>query len=549
MFSDTKMLPLSFAKPTSNLNVNLIFENIQDALHLNPNDSLLVIGKPNNLKFINSSQVLPLLNGLNIPDSWFNESISYLTQSENVLKESSESDSSLIQKLDTKVSWLNKLIIETLPGKCSRNNTPSRAHYVTKIINRNLFGNKQVLLIVCEETNAIAYVPAISRAFPVYSQKTINIDTSESRIVQVLFLYINQGKIVYPNNQDIECFNILSKSVRLTARIIDTPCAEMTTDHFLDEINLVANELGIKPFVIEGEELKVRGFGGLYNVGKAAVNSPKLVVLSSLVANPRKTVAWIGKGIVFDTGGLCIKSRQGMCSMKRDCGGAATVLGAFYTAVKLGFQDNLHAVFCLAENAVNCNSYRPDDIIKLYSGKTVEITNTDAEGRLVLGDGVAFAKKDLKANVIIDMATLTGAQGPATGRLHGAVLTNNEKWEKACVEIGKRCGDLCFPIVFAPEIHFSEFKSEVADMTNSVKNSNNAASACAGLFIHSHLGKDYKGVWIHFDIAAPVEEGDRATGYGVALLNSLFGESCLSPIIRKLASKEELPLKNESDEE
>ena len=157
-----------------------------------------------------------------------------MTQSENVLKESSESDSSLIKKLDTKVSWLNKLIIETLPGKCSRNNTPSRAHYVTKIINRNLFGNKQVLLIVCEETNAIAYVPAISRAFPVYSQKTINIDTSESRIVQVLFLYIDQGKIVYPNNKDIECFNILSKSVRLTARIIDTPCAEMTTDHFLD---------------------------------------------------------------------------------------------------------------------------------------------------------------------------------------------------------------------------------------------------------------------------------------------------------------------------
>lgn len=105
--------------------------------------------------------------------------------------------------------------------------------------------------------------------------------------------------------------------------------------YLIQEINLVSNELGIKPYIIEGEELKARGFGGLYNVGKAAVNSPKLVVLSSLVANPRKTVAWIGKGIVFDTGGLCIKSRQGMCSMKRDCGGAATVLGAFYTAVKL----------------------------------------------------------------------------------------------------------------------------------------------------------------------------------------------------------------------
>ena len=119
--------------------------------------------------------------------------------------------------------------------------------------------------------------------------------------------------------------------------------------------------------------------------------------------------------------------------MKVDCGGAAGVLGAFYTAVKLGFNDNLHAVFCLAENAVGPDAYRPDDVIKLYSGKSVEITNvfiyfyikiftliflnlhlqkkTDAEGRLVLGDGVAYASKDLKADIIIDMATLTGAQG------------------------------------------------------------------------------------------------------------------------------------------
>lgn len=157
-----------------------------------------------------------------------------MTQTENVSKEFSESGLSPNQKLDTKVSWLNKLIIETLPGKCSRNNTPSRAHYLTKIINRNIFGNKQVLLVVCEEANAVAYIPAISRAFPIYSQKTNNIDFSESRTVQVLFIYIDQGKIVYPDNKDIECFNILSKSVRLTARIIDTPCAEMTTDNFLD---------------------------------------------------------------------------------------------------------------------------------------------------------------------------------------------------------------------------------------------------------------------------------------------------------------------------
>jgi probable aminopeptidase NPEPL1 len=103
----------------------------------------------------------------------------------------------------------------------------------------------------------------------------------------------------------------------------------------LKEIKVVAKELDLEPLVIEGEELNKRGFGGIYNVGKAATDPPKLVVLSSLKPQAKKTVAWVGKGIVFDTGGLCIKSKTGMCTMKRDCGGAAAILGAFYTAIKM----------------------------------------------------------------------------------------------------------------------------------------------------------------------------------------------------------------------
>ncbi len=123
-------------------------------------------------------------------------------------------------------------------------------------------------------------------------------------------------------------------------------------------MNIVGKALGLEPLVIEGDDLRKQGFGGLWNVGKAACNSPKLVVLSSLKPTASRTIAWVGKGIVYDTGGLCIKSRPGMCGMKGDCGGAAGILGAFYSAVKLGFEDNLHAVFCLAENAVGPNAFR-----------------------------------------------------------------------------------------------------------------------------------------------------------------------------------------------
>lgn len=193
-----------------------------------------------------------------------------------------------------------------------------------------------------------------------------------------------------------------------------------------------------------------------------------------------------------------------MPGMKRDCGGAAGILGAFYAAVKANFTENLHAVFCLAENSVGPLSTRPDDVHTLYSGRTVEINNTDAEGRLVLADGVVYAQKDLNANIILDMATLTGAQGIATGKYHAAVLTNNEDWEDFSMKAGQISGDLVFPIPFSPELHFSEFASAIADMKNSVADRTNAQSSCAGLFIAAHLGFDYPGVWVHVDMASPV---------------------------------------------
>ena len=166
----------------------------------------------------------------------------------------------------------------------------------------------------------------------------------------------------------------------------------------------------------------------------------------------------------------------------------------------------------------------------------MEINNTDAEGRLVLGDGVAYAERDLGSEVIIDMATLTGSQGPATGKYHGAILSNSEDWEKLMMKIGRITGDCVFPIVYCPELHFSEFDSHVADMKNSVSNYNNATSSCAGLFISAHLSPTYTGAWIHVDMAATVASGERATGFGVGLLVALFGKESKSEFLNYVNS-------------
>lgn len=420
--------------------------------------------------------------------------------------------------------YLSHAVLAALPARLSRHNSPSAAYFLSRLLRSSLpTGNNRCILVVCERADVFALGCAIARAFPLFSRRSSH-RRGDGKVLTVEFITVGNHTAILDDNT-LKCLNNAAEGVRLAARIVDTPCSEMNTDHFLEEIRTVGKAVGITPTIIRGEELKIKGFGGIYGVGKAAEHPPALAVLSHTPSGATQTIAWVGKGIVYDTGGLSIKGKTTMPGMKRDCGGAAAILGAFKAAVKLGFKDNLHAVFCLAENAVGPTATRPDDIHTLYSGKTVEINNTDAEGRLVLSDGVVYASKDLAADIILDMATLTGAQGISTGKYHAAVMTNSEQWEAACVRAGRSSGDLAHPLVYCPELHYTEFTSAVADMKNSVADRENAQSSCAGLFIGSHLGFDWPGVWVHVDIASPVHAGERATGFGVALLLALFGQA------------------------
>ncbi|XP_046387186.1 probable aminopeptidase NPEPL1 [Ischnura elegans] len=432
--------------------------------------------------------------------------------------------------------------IAALPSNCSRHNTPSQAHSITKIVRGASVGVSETVLIICERADIYASACAVARAYPCFTRKT---SPPKSQPVEVTleFLIVNENAgekrppFVTLSKEEAESLHSSIDAIRLAARIVDTPCSEMNVNHFLKEIERVGEEVGASLKVIQGSELQGRGFGGVWGVGKAASVGPALAILSHHNRKAERTVAWVGKGIVYDTGGLSIKGRTAMPGMKRDCGGAAAILGAFSAAVSLGFNENLHAIFCLAENSVSSEATRPDDIHYLYSGRTVEINNTDAEGRLVLSDGVAYARKDLKADIILDMATLTSAQGVSTGKYHGAIMTNCEEWEKAGVAAGRASGDLLFPIVYCPELHFSEYTSVVADMKNSVADRTNALCSCAGLFVGANLGFDFRGIWIHIDMASPAYCGERATGYGVALLVTLFGQFSKDPCIRMLAPK------------
>jgi probable aminopeptidase NPEPL1 len=410
--------------------------------------------------------------------------------------------------------WVGRrrIWIGMLPEVCSRHNSPSRAWAIpARVRDAGGKGALSIALLVEEDRHARAAALAAARALPLFSVRS---GEETTRTIQL-------GAIGPGGFVEDASTQAAIDGVRLAARLFDAPADTLHTDAFVEEAHAVAAAVGAEITVTQGAALDEQGFGGLWGVGKAAERPPALVVLRWKPEGASRSVAWVGKGIVYDTGGLSIKTKAGMPGMKGDMGGAGAVLGAFHAAASAKVDYAITAVLCIAENAVGPLATRPDDVLVMKSGKTVEVNNTDAEGRLVLADGVAWAAAEAGADLIIDLATLTGAALVATGKVHAALYCNDEAVEAAAVVAGRRIGEPCHPLPYAPELFRKEFKSEIADMKNSVKDRGNAQTSCAGQFIGNHL-PDPMPRWLHIDLAGPAWGSDgRGTGYGVGLLLEL----------------------------
>ena len=443
----------------------------------------------------------------------------------------------------------HRLTLCSLRNEVTRHNHPLSLHSMTDLVKSSVKGKGPVRIMVCveDEYPLGPIAGAISRAFPAFDRKTKSKKTKsdagedgdseeeeEERMIHVTFLD-STGRVV-KNEIEINAAREAAEGVRLACRLVDTHPEELTSTAFAQECHdLFDDDDTVTIEEIVGEELKEKGYGGIYNVGKGATHPPRLVIMTydppkdvlTEEDEEQSAITLVGKGIVYDTGGLAVKSRVGMCGMKHDMGGAAGVLGGFVAAVRLRTPRKIRLMLCLAENAIGPKSVRNDDIITQYSGKTVEINNSDAEGRLVLSDAVAHATQHFDdSDLVVDMATLTGAQLVSTGKMHAAILTNKEELEQTAVKAGLASGDLCYPLLYAPELLKKEFNSKVADMKNSVKDRSNAQCSCAGHFIESHIDSDYiarDGGWLHVDMAGPGTKAERGTGYGVGLVLSLVG--------------------------
>jgi probable aminopeptidase NPEPL1 len=393
-------------------------------------------------------------------------------------------DLSLVSPVDS--AAIRRVILAVLPKACSRHNAPSRCHAVTDIVKAHKSGSENlcIFIIPAKREHAFAQSCAAARPFSLYHHKHhAPINRRVDIVIDFPVSEAAKDKIL------VEKIGHVVSGIRLAQRLVDAPPNVLHSTRYVEECRDVARSVGAQIEVIHGEELERRGFGGIWGVGKASEHLPALVILSHVPegADPSQSICLVGKGIIYDTGGLSIKSKEGMPGMKVDMGGSAAVLGAFQSIALANVSYHVHGLLCIAENSVGPLATRPDDIQTFYSGLTVEVNNTDAEGRLVLADGCAYAARHLNPRVIIDIATLTGAQGIATGQRHAALYCNDDRLEDLAVRAGRSSGDLTHPLPYCPEFFKLEFTSEVADMKNSVKNRSNAQSACAGQFIGNHI--------------------------------------------------------------
>jgi leucyl aminopeptidase len=273
--------------------------------------------------------------------------------------------------------------------------------------------------------------------------------------------------------------------------------------------------------VLGQAELEAKGMGGLLAVSQGGPQEPKLIVLRYAGGGSGPTLGLVGKGVTFDTGGISLKPGAGMHEMKMDMSGAAAVLEATAAIAELGLPLNVITVVPSTENMPSGTAVKPGDVITQYNGKTVEVNNTDAEGRLILADALAYAV-ELGAEQLVDLATLTGAVVIALGSTYAAVIANDDELADEVIRAGEESGELTWRLPLHPE--FKELmKGTVADLSN-LASKRKAGTITAAAFLEEFVGET---PWAHVDIAGTAWDvgrpytGNDASGFGVRLLVEL----------------------------
>ncbi len=286
----------------------------------------------------------------------------------------------------------------------------------------------------------------------------------------------------------------IGESVNLARTLANEPPNVLTTREFAHRAQSLCEVNGLACEILEEEDLRQRGYGAILAVASGSSEPARMVIIKYLASDSPNTIGFVGKGITFDTGGISLKPAENMHRMKSDMSGAAAVLGAMIAISKLKPEVNVVGILCLAENMPSGSAMRPGDVIKAGSGKTIEVLNTDAEGRLVLADGIVQAKRE-GATHLVDVATLTGACVVALGTITTGVFGSHQYWTNVVLNAASQVGEKMWQMPTFAEYR-EQLNSDIADIANS---GGREAGAITGALFIKEFAEDTP--WVHLDIA------------------------------------------------
>ncbi len=323
-----------------------------------------------------------------------------------------------------------------------------------------------------------------------------------------------------------------AEAVSIVRDLVHMPPNDLYPEEFARRVGELAEGLPLAVEVLDEHALAEGGYGGILGVGRGSVRPPRLVVVRYAPEGAERHLSLVGKGITFDSGGLSLKPAASMVGMKYDMTGAATALAVVLAAARLGIRTRVTARLCLAENMPSGSAMRPNDVITVRGGATVEVLNTDAEGRLVLADGLADASAELP-DALVDIATLTGAARVALGNRYTGVM-GEEELVRRVVDLATSVGESMWPMPLPGELR-AVISSEVADIANARPGNTAAGMLLAAVFLREFVGTGPSGArvpWAHLDIAGPANNdgapygwvGKGSTGVAVRTLVALAGE-------------------------
>ena len=304
---------------------------------------------------------------------------------------------------------------------------------------------------------------------------------------------------------------IISEAVNKVRDMVNTTPGDFYPEIMAETAKDIAMETELECKILDEKYLEENSMNAMFSVGIASVHESKLIHLAHKPKNAKKKIVLVGKGLTYDSGGLSLKPADYMTTMKSDKSGGCAVLGIAYAVAKLNLPIELHAIVGAVENMIGGNAYKPDDVLTAKNGKTIEVKNTDAEGRLVLADCLCYAQDEIEdIDYIFDYATLTGACVVGVGEYTTGIMGNNQKLKQEAVKHALASGE------YATSLDFNRFlrktiKSDVADINN-IASTRYGGAITAGIFLDNFIKEENKDKWIHFDIAGPAYV-EKAWGY------------------------------------